>query len=80
MMLYAEDILSKNPGATIISEVKASQHLLKIHRMNVNTEAGIRATSTFLSLVLGGEFRRHGTELYKSYKEYRKANKLQKSH
>ncbi|MFC1659376.1 phosphoglucomutase/phosphomannomutase PgmG [Pseudomonadota bacterium] len=27
MMLYAEEILSKYPGATIISEVKASQHL-----------------------------------------------------
>jgi phosphomannomutase len=27
MMLYAEDVLNKHPGATIISEVKASQYL-----------------------------------------------------
>jgi hypothetical protein len=46
-------------------------HLAKIKRLNLNTEKGIRQVSTFLSLVLGGEFQRHGLELPKT---------LQKSH
>ena len=64
--------LQTDKGMRLMAETlldpKASQHLLKIRRMGVQSEAGIRATSTFLSLVLGGEFGRHGTDLYKSYK------------
>jgi len=59
---------------------RASEHLLKIRRMGVNTEKGIRAFSTFASLVIGGEFRRHGSDLYESYQEYKKMNELQKAH
>jgi hypothetical protein len=64
--------LQTNRGRKLMAEAmtdpRASQHLLKIRKMNLSTEKAIRATSTFLSLVLGGEFRRHGTQLYRSYK------------
>jgi len=65
--------------AEAMLDPKASRNLLKIRRMGVNTEAGIRAASTFFSLILGGEFRRHGTELYESFEDFKKMNKLQKS-
>ena len=65
--------LQTNRGRKLMAEAmtdpKASQYLLKIRRMNLATEKGIRATSTFLSLVLGGEFSRQGPALYRTYKE-----------
>lgn len=66
--------------AEAMLDPRASQHLLKIKRMGVNTEKGLRAFSTFASLVIGGEFRRHGSDLYESYQEYKQMNELQSQH
>jgi hypothetical protein len=65
MQMQTESGMKKTAEALL--DPKASQHLLKIRRMGPYTEAGLRAFSTFASLVLGGEFGRHGMELYKSH-------------
>ncbi len=57
--------------AEALLDTRTKNHVLKIRRMGIKTEKGIRAFSTFLSLVLGGEYRRHGTDLYKSYRHER---------
>lgn len=46
----------------------AGKHLARIKRLDMNTQKGIRALGTFLSLVAGGEFKRHGFELIRTEK------------
>ena len=49
--------------AEALVDTNTKGQILRIKRFGPNTEKGLEATSTFLSLVLGGEYRRHGTSL-----------------
>jgi hypothetical protein len=49
--------------AEALLDTRSRKHVLKIRRMGVNTEKGAMAAITFLSLVSGGEFRRHGLSI-----------------
>lgn len=58
---------SKRLTETLLSP-DAGKHLARIKRLGVGTQKGVRAFSTFLSLVAGGEFKRHGFELVRTEK------------
>lgn len=49
--------------AEALIDTNTRGQVLRIKRFGPNTEKGARAASTFFSLVLGGEYRRHGTSL-----------------
>ena len=49
--------------AEALIDTNTKGQILRIKRLGPKTEKGLEATSTFLSLILGGEYRRHGTSL-----------------
>lgn len=48
--------------AEALTNPKAQGQLLRIRKIGLGTEAGLKATSTFFSLILGGEYSREITE------------------
>jgi hypothetical protein len=48
--------------AEALTNPEAQGQLLRIRKMGLGTEAGVKAASTFFSLILGGEYTRDITE------------------